>query len=124
VRELLTASAPIVRAEPAPPLPRPTLLTTVSAPMRAARIVDRPPRAVPAPLPPRAEGRAPTGGFDAVLGTILYSSERRLAIIDGRIVGPGDEVRGARVVDIDAASVLLQDGSGRLRRLTLGANVR
>lgn len=66
----------------------------------------------------------PAGRFDAVLGTILYSAERRLAIVDGHIVGLGDEVRGARVVDIDANSVLLRDGSGRSRRLTLGANVR
>jgi hypothetical protein len=58
-------------------------------------------------------------GFDAVLGTILYSPDRKLAIIDGRIVAPGDEIRGARIVDISATTVLLRDGQGRLRRLTL-----
>jgi hypothetical protein len=55
-----------------------------------------------------------------VLGTILYSPDRKLAIVDGRIVGPGDPVSGARVVDITPSTVLLRDGRGRLRSLTLG----
>jgi hypothetical protein len=59
--------------------------------------------------------------FEAVLGTILYSPDRQLAIIDNRIVGVGDEVRGARVVEITAARVTLRDTRGRLRRLTLTA---
>ena len=63
-------------------------------------------------------------GPDAVQGTILYSPDRRLAIIDGRIVAPGDEIRGARVVEITPTSVLLRDGQGRLRRLTLTSGGR
>jgi len=66
------------------------------------------PAPAPVPLP-----------FDAVLGTILYSPDRKLAIIDGRIVEPGDDVRGARVVDITPSAVLLRDSQGRLRRLAL-----
>jgi hypothetical protein len=62
--------------------------------------------------------------FDAQLGTILYSPDRRLAIIDGRIVGPGDEIRGARVIDITSNAVTLRDAQGRLRRLTLGSGGR
>jgi hypothetical protein len=62
--------------------------------------------------------------FQASLGTILYSPDRRLAIIDGRIVGIGDEVRGARITDITQTAVLLRDAQGRLRRLTLGAGGR
>jgi hypothetical protein len=58
--------------------------------------------------------------FDAVLGTILYSPDRKLAIVNGRIVGPGDEVNGARIVDITQSTVLLRDAQGRLRSLTLG----
>jgi hypothetical protein len=76
------------------------------------------PRARPTPAP---EVALP---FDAVLGTILYSADRKLAIIDNRIVGVGDEVRGARVVEITAATVSLRDGQGRLRRLALGAGGR
>jgi hypothetical protein len=89
--------------------------------MRAARAADFVSR-VPPPVR-RADVGEPTGGFDGVLGTILYSSERRLAIIDGHIVGLGDDVRGARVLEIEPTSVLLRDTGGRLRRLTLGASV-
>ena len=62
--------------------------------------------------------------FDATLGTILYSPDRKLAIIDGRIVGIGDEVRGARVTDITPSAVLLRDPQGRLRRLALSPGGR
>jgi len=62
--------------------------------------------------------------FDAVLGTILYSPDRKLAIVDGRIVGPADEVRGARVVDITPSAVMLRDAQGRLRRLALSTGSR
>src|SRR5204863_2983510 len=56
------------------------------------------PKREPAPLP-----------FDAVLGTILYSPDRKLAIIDGHIVQADDDVRGARVIDITPTAVLLRD---------------
>jgi hypothetical protein len=62
--------------------------------------------------------------FDGVLGTILYSSERKLAIVDGRIVGVGDQIRGARITEITPSSVLLRDRKGQLRQLTLGAGLR
>jgi hypothetical protein len=58
-----------------------------------------------------------------VLGTILYSPDRKLAIVNGRIVGPGDEVNGARIVDITPTTVLLRDAQGRLRNLTLGGRI-
>jgi len=57
--------------------------------------------------------------FEAALGTILYGADRKLAIIDGRIVQVGDEVRGARVVEITQNSVFFRDRQGRLRRLSL-----
>jgi hypothetical protein len=75
------------------------------------------------PLSSGADAPEATGGFDAVLETILYSSERQLAIVDGHILGLGDEVRGAKVVEIEPTSVLLRDAGGRLRRLTLGAQL-
>jgi hypothetical protein len=59
-----------------------------------------------------------------VLATILYSSDRKLAIVNGRIVGPGDNVNGARIVDITASTVLLRDERGRLRSLTVGSGPR
>jgi hypothetical protein len=54
----------------------------------------------------------------------LYSPDRKLAIIDGRIVGLGDDVRGARVTDITLTTVVLTDAQGRLRRLTLASGGR
>ena len=77
--------------------------------------------APPAPKPPPpARPRPPEVAlpFDASLQTILFGPERRLAIVDGRIVGEGDEIKGARVVEITQNAVLLRDGQGRLRRLT------
>jgi hypothetical protein len=62
--------------------------------------------------------------FDAVLGTILYAPERKLAIVDGRIVQTGDDINGARVVEITPTTVLLRDARGRLRRLGLGGPAR
>jgi len=75
-------------------------------------------RAKPAPPP---EVALP---FEAVLGTILFSPDRKLAIIDNRIVGIGDEVRGARVIDITPSAVMLRDDKGRLRRLALATGGR
>jgi hypothetical protein len=61
--------------------------------------------------------------LDAALGTILYSPDRKLAIVNGRIVGVGDDVNGARIIDITSAMVLLRDAKGRLRSLTLAGGV-
>jgi hypothetical protein len=82
-----------------------------ASPVVVPPVVQRP--AEPPPLP-----------FDAVLGTILYSPGRRFAIVNGRIVGPGDEVNGARILDITQTTVLLRDAQGRLRSLTLGSGGR
>jgi hypothetical protein len=62
--------------------------------------------------------------FDALLGGILYSPDRKLAIVDGRIVGAGDEVRGARIIDITPGAVILRDGQGHLRKLTMHSRER
>ena len=70
----------------------------------------------PVRRPPPEEVPLP---FDAVLGTILYGPDRKLAIVDGHIVQVGADVRGARVVDITPNAVFLRDRQGRLRRLTV-----
>ena len=81
------------------------------------------PRQVPPPSAVRASAGTPAAEvpipFEGTLGSILYSADRKLAIVDGRIVQVGDEVRGARVVEITPNSVLFRDGQGRLRRLGL-----
>jgi hypothetical protein len=100
---------PPVRVEPAPAtVERPAENTVERGPRAPVTARARPAPPQPAPLP-----------FDAVLGTILYSPDRKLAIIDGLIVGPGDIVRGARVIDITPNAVMLRDSQGRLRRLAL-----
>jgi hypothetical protein len=48
--------------------------------------------------------------------TILYSADRRLAIVDGQIVGVGGSVGGYRVADIERDAVVFTAPSGgRLR---------
>jgi hypothetical protein len=118
---------PPPRVDAAPPtvaVARPAPIVASAAP---AGVPEPPARAEP-PAPRRVERYTPRESppipFDAVLGTILFSADRKLAIIDGRIVGIGEEVRGARIVDITSAAVLLRDSQGRTRILTLGANGR
>ena len=116
-RPVVVERPPVVTPPPAP-IERPAVAALPPARPEPARIEPAPARARPAPPPEQALP------FDAVLGTILYSPDRKLAIIDNRIVGVGDEVRGARVTEITASAVLLRDAQGRLRRLTLGAGGR
>jgi hypothetical protein len=109
---------PAVRPRPAQPV-QPRVVQPREEPLPSR--IERPPAPVRRPAVPPPEIALP---FDAVLGTILYAPERKLAIIDGRIVQAGDEINGARVVDITPTTVLLRDAQGRLRRLGLGAAVR
>ena len=102
-------AAPVVR-------PAPIVARTLPTP---APVVATPVRSVARPSPKPAV-EIPPVPLDAVLGSILYSPDRRLAIIDGRILGLGDEVRGARIMDITPTTVLLRDAQGRLRSLTVG----
>jgi hypothetical protein len=114
------AEAPVVM----PPLPE--ARPAVDAPPPVL-VEGAPVAAKPTPSPARARPAAPPEvalPFDAELGTILFSDDRKLAIIDNRIVEVGDEVRGARVVEITARGVMLRDDQGRLRRLTLDAGGR
>ncbi len=82
----------------------------------------RAPIAEPRPLAPAPRGRTDDAAplrFEGSLGTILYGSDRKVAIVDGRIVQIGDDIRGAHVVDITPDAVLFRDAQGRLRKLTL-----
>jgi general secretion pathway protein B len=125
--EAPAAIAPVGDSIPAPGLPtaaEPAAALPQDEPARREPELDpidvpRRPEPTPAPRPTRP-AETPLA-FDANLGTILFGLERRLAIVDGRIVGEGDEVRGARVVEISQNAVLLRDAQGRLRRLTGGS---
>jgi hypothetical protein len=76
----------------------------------------------PASPPPRRAVPETALSFEASLGTILFGPDRALAIVDGRIVEVGDEVRGARVVEITSNAVMLRDAQGKLRRLSLSTS--
>jgi hypothetical protein len=119
------APAAVSRAVPPPVVPppralqvqRPLVAQSRAVPPRVEPPEVEPSRVEPPRVLPPPEIPLP---FDAALGTILYGPERRLAIVDGRIVQVGDDVGGARVVEITSTAVLLRDGQGRLRRLGLG----
>jgi hypothetical protein len=123
---------PAVQVRPAPAAAPPAIASSLPSDTRASA---RPPpvapsaaRGTPPPPGPVAAARAQQARrveespapFAAVLGIILYSPDRRLAIVNGRVVGLGDAVNGARIVDITSGAVLLRDEQGRLRHLTLG----
>jgi hypothetical protein len=105
---------PALELTPIPPPP--------AVPVRSETAIAEPPVAAartPAAAPrPRPVDDAPLS-FDGSLGTILYGADRKLAIVDGRIVQVGDDIRGARVVDITPDAVLFRDVQGRLRKLSL-----
>ncbi len=133
-RKAEPVAQPPVRLTPVPvPVPTPPVRVAV-APTVTAAPSTAPARATPTrdpqlpPAPPQAAVSAPVRRpppeevplpFDAVLGTILYGPDRKLAIVDGHIVQVGADVRGARVVDITPNAVFLRDRQGRLRRLTV-----
>jgi len=119
-RPRLQPSQPGVQPSPPsrPSEPQPSRVATSGA-TPAAR-----PTAPPSAPRVRSAPQEAALPFDAVLGTILFSPDRRLAIIDGRIVGVGDQVRGARITDITTSTVMLRDAQGRLRQLTMGAATR
>jgi hypothetical protein len=108
----IVAPPPAIRAEPPVIRQEPVVVRPGQVARAAAASAAR----------PRVEEQALP--FEAVLSGILFSSDRQLAIIDGRVVGRGDDVRGAIVVDVSATAVLLRDSQGRLRRLSSSGSAR
>lgn len=74
-----------------------------------APVVD-PMRPYRAPSEP-AERRAAPDRY--VLTVVLVSAERRVAVVNGRVVQEGDEVDGAKVAHIDLDRVELERGQRR-----------
>jgi hypothetical protein len=56
-------------------------------------------------------------GPDPTVRSILFSSTRRLAIVDGRIVGVGDSIGVFKVADIEQGAVVFSLSSGERRRV-------
>ena len=61
----------------------------------------------------------PPAGPDPVVKSILFSTGRRLAVVDGRIVKVGDRVGQNEVVEIERAAVVFRTPSGTQRRVDL-----
>ena len=108
--------------------PPPDIVYTAAAPSpspTAAPPAAPPAATAPVPVTPTAAPTtAPSRPFTAELQTILYGPERKLAVIDGRILQQGDEIAGARVVEITATAVVVRDEAGRLTRLHVGQGGR
>lgn len=90
---------PTVESRPSPPEPQPT----------TGVVVDQP-----------AELQSPLPNVDG----ILISSDRRLAVIDGVVVGVGDRVGQRVVARIDSEVVVFREPSGRLIRVPVRAKAR
>jgi hypothetical protein len=90
---------PTVDSRPSPPEPQPT----------TGVVVDQP-----------AALRSPLPNVDG----ILISSDRRLAVIDGVVVGVGDRVGQRVVARIDSEVVVFREPSGRLVRVPVRAKAR
>ncbi len=61
----------------------------------------------------------PTGTSGGLLSTIIFSPQRRLAIIDDHIVRVGDKVGSIEVLSIDADSVKVRDRNRKGKEFTL-----
>jgi hypothetical protein len=68
-----------------------------------------------------APASAPAVEPDPVVASILYSAGRRLAVIDGRIVRPGERAGTAMVIDILPKAVVLELPDGDRRTVELQA---
>jgi hypothetical protein len=62
---------------------------------------------------------------DLALASILHSAERRLAVVNGRIVRAGDRVGSSTIVEIQPHAVVVESSPGARRLLELrGAPIR
>jgi len=130
---ILVAAAVIWWPEPEAPAPA---IGPSAVPAPTAASVAPP--SVPATLPPsdaggggqakpaRAPASRPTGStrpaprLDGLLvRSILVGADRRLALVDGRIVGTGDRVGSAVVMAIEPRAVVLRAAGGARRTLEL-----
>jgi len=58
-----------------------------------------------------------------VVTTILYSTDRKLAIVDGRIVRPGDRIGSTTIVEIRPHAVVVESPERGQRVIELRAPV-
>lgn len=79
------------------------------------------PRPTPTKTPPQPQSEiaAEPAAPEPVVRSILFSAERRVALIDARIVGVGDQVSAGRVIAIERDAVVIETHAGQTRRLEL-----
>ena len=65
------------------------------------------------------QGPVPAKEPDPVVTSILFSSGRRVAMVDGRIVRAGDRVRTGIIRDIEADVLVIVGRDGRERRVAM-----
>ena len=68
------------------------------------------------PTPLHGERRAAPQQPTWTLNSTLVSEDRRVAIINGRAVGVGDQINGARVVRVEQGAVWLEYQGNRFSR--------
>ena len=107
---------PSRRPTPEPPAPIPT--------SEAEPLVPAPVPVVPQPASPAPAAPAPSGGLEEgkvypgevplpgggslKLNGIAYSQDHPIAVLGGRVIGPGESVQGFTVIEIMADRVKLQ----------------
>lgn len=125
-RPAVDRPAPRAESTPASPTGRSTRPQTGLPPDRAGEPGRRDPRAAspveeerprPQPTAGKSGARAVGGSAEAapfpVVGGILISENRRLAVIDGVVVGVGDRVGERTVVAIETDAVVFREPGGR-----------
>ena len=73
---------------------------------------------VPTEKPPVSTALA-SRAADPVVRSILYSSQRRVALVDNRFVGVGDQISAGRVVAIERDAIVIETPAGAQRRVAL-----
>ncbi len=119
-----TVVAPAVEAEdPADARESPIELEPPAGTPADADVAGTPETPPPAASP---DVRAPVGADDTltdsplpVISAILLSEGRRLAVVDGRVLGVGQQAGAWEVVSVDRDSVVLRDPSGVERVVSL-----
>jgi hypothetical protein len=121
---------------PVPPAPRPAPAAAAPSPLPVEPLPDPTPNTAPVPTAPPPEAPAPQpappvaapaaaaggleegkvytgevpipGGGQVKLNGIAYSQDHPVAVLDGRVMGPGESVGGFTIVAIESGRVKLQ----------------
>ncbi len=118
---LLSWAAPPAQAQP-PPLALPLAPAPAGAGATSLLAQASPPAAIPGTSPPegrpppsaQADGPPPLDAGDFKLGGIIRSGSDSHALINDHLVSVGDQVAGARVVEIGRYHVVLEKDGQRL----------